>query len=405
MSRTAREWERAPQLPPTHFLDNRIYTDESIFEAEIENIWHKVWKFVCHESEVAEPGDYRTMEVARIPILVVRGEDGAVRTFQNTCSHRGAKVVQGLHGNATRFTCVFHLWVYDAQGNCVSMTRNEAYESAGCRAEDMGLREIRTAVRLGLVFINFDDDAEPIDDFLGDGLENAAAVLGTEPLEVYHYHEQIVDANWKHLQEVNCESYHAFMHSINRRQTIRAAGYHERTWKFYRRGHATLLGPLIVQYDAQPGWKKERDGVPLPGLGPREFRVVDVWPDTAMIMRDSAMRIDTMTPLGVDRTLVQFRGIGVKGEPEAARLARYNDHNTLWGPFGWNVPEDNAAAIIQQEATYGSASYSVIAREENLMAHDEANLRQYYAEWERRMGRSARDPLAAAGAAGAAGAA
>ena len=162
MSLTAREWERVPSLPPTHYLDNSIYASEQIFGEEEEKIFKKSWIFVCHESEVAEVFDFRTVVVAGTPLVVTRGEDGQIRTFLNICSHRGAEVVREPSGNALSFTCLFHLWSYDTMGNCVSVTRDEAYEPVGIRKEDMGLREIRTEVRLGLVFVNLDDEAESL---------------------------------------------------------------------------------------------------------------------------------------------------------------------------------------------------------------------------------------------------
>src|SRR4051794_8976989 len=70
-----------PHLPDTHYLDNRIFTDEAIFREEQQNIFAKVWQFACHESEVAGPGDFRCVRVAGHSIVVVRGPDGIVRAF------------------------------------------------------------------------------------------------------------------------------------------------------------------------------------------------------------------------------------------------------------------------------------------------------------------------------------
>ena len=393
MSRTAREWERVPSLPPTHYLDNSIYTSEEIFSEEQEKIFKKLWIWVCHESEVVEVFDFRTVVVAGTPLVVTRGEDGQIRTFLNICSHRGAEVVREPAGNAPSFTCLFHLWSYDTKGNCVSVTRDEAYAPVGIRKEDMGLREIRTEVRLGLVFVNLDDEAETLASYLGEAMENAEAILGTDPLEVYHYHEIELEANWKNIQELTSEIYHEWLHSINRRTSVQEPGYYDRVWKFYPNGHATLLGALLVAYGKQQGYESERAGNVLPGLQPNEYRVVDVWPDTALVFRDSGFRLDTLVPLSADRTIIQMRALGVKGESSEDRRGRYKDHNTIWGPFGLNVPEDNIAAASQKSAMKsGLVRWSLIAREEQSKTQCEAPLRNFYAEWERRMGRSSSKP-------------
>src|ERR1041384_4109215 len=107
MSRSKREWERVPgHIPPTHYVDNSIYTSREIFEEEMEKIFKKVWRFVCHESELPNVYDFRTTTVAGVPLVIVRGADGVIRTFLNSCSHRGAVVVREAAGNAKSFRCL-----------------------------------------------------------------------------------------------------------------------------------------------------------------------------------------------------------------------------------------------------------------------------------------------------------
>ena len=77
-----------PDIPRTHFVDHRIYTDPSIFKIETETIFTKVWKFVCHVSEVENPLDFRTTEVAGVPLIILRNEEGGLKCFLNVCSHR-----------------------------------------------------------------------------------------------------------------------------------------------------------------------------------------------------------------------------------------------------------------------------------------------------------------------------
>ena len=83
-----------PRLPETHYLDNRIFTEEGIFQEEREKIFAKVWQFACHESEVEKPGDFRCVRIASKSVLLVRGPDGVVRGFHNICRHRSAEVVR-----------------------------------------------------------------------------------------------------------------------------------------------------------------------------------------------------------------------------------------------------------------------------------------------------------------------
>jgi nitrite reductase/ring-hydroxylating ferredoxin subunit len=120
MSRSAVEWN---QPPTVEHVDSRIYTDEAIFEQELARIWKKAWIVACHESELPEAYDFRTLTIAREPVVVCRGEDERVRAFLNVCPHRGNLIVRSPagsfkigdpSGNPKRMTCMFHGWQFDS---------------------------------------------------------------------------------------------------------------------------------------------------------------------------------------------------------------------------------------------------------------------------------------------------
>ena len=157
-----------PKLPDTHYLDNRIFTDESIFQEEQDNIFAKVWQFACHESEVEKPGDFRCVNIAGKSVLLVRGHDGVVRGFHNVCRHRAAEVVREDSGNARIFTCFYHHWTYGLQGELRGISKPAGYEAAQLDKSALGLIPVRCEILAGLIFVNLDDDAEPLRDFLGD---------------------------------------------------------------------------------------------------------------------------------------------------------------------------------------------------------------------------------------------
>lgn len=392
MSRNAAEWARVPDLPKDHFISSEIYRDEQIFKDEQRLLLEKTWKFACHESELAKPGDYRTLSYCNLPLVVIRGEDNNIRTFVNVCSHRSAELVRAPSGNARRMVCFFHLWAYDTYGRCVSQTRDVGYQEVGPAKEDSGLRAIRTEVMYGLVFINLDEHAESLESYLGDSLETLRTSLTTEPLELFHYHSFKVQANWKQWHETNMELYHEWGHVVNRRQGVSSPGYHDRYITMGKNGHLSLP-PYRVSYANIPGWE-DRDQHNFPGLEPGEIRAVDLFPNTSIIIRGTAMRIDTSTPISPSLTLMEFRGLGLKSDTPEVRAERIRNHNQYWGPFGRTFPEDGFFIESVEKGNRRAAEYSIISRRENFGAHDDAALRGYYAEWSRRMGRSASAPKA-----------
>ena len=95
-----------------------VYQDEATYHAELRRIFEgPTWSFVCLESDLARPGDFRTTVVGEMPVIVVRARDGAIRAFENRCAHRGALIALDDHGSARRFPCVYHAWTYDHEGN------------------------------------------------------------------------------------------------------------------------------------------------------------------------------------------------------------------------------------------------------------------------------------------------
>ena len=391
MSRTATQWSRAPSLPGEDYVSSDIYTDRALFDAEQDLLKRRTWKFAVHESEVPEPGDFRTLDHSGTPIVVVRSDDGVIRAFVNSCSHRNTMVVREPSGNAKRWTCLFHRWTYNTRGECIGITAPEGYPDGSVRKENAGLREVRTACRHGLVFINLDDDAPPFGEFVGDAFEGVADVLGDEELEVFHYHKALVKGNWKLWHETNMELYHEYLHYVNRRVAMGGEGYFDRLWRVYPGGHGTL-NPMKQAYERVPGWEQRTDK-PLPGLGPGEFRILLLFPDTTFLIRTTTLRIDTSTPVGPGLTLVEQRGLGVRGESDEDREMRRRHHNQYWGPFGRNFPEDAVAVEALDSAIRGGAgTWGLFARHENGRALDDVMVRAYYAEWARYMGRPAHQP-------------
>lgn len=390
MSKSSTEWSSPPNISQDHYVDARIYTDHSVYEDEKERLLRRTWKFACHTSEVSGLGDYRTMDVYGYPVFVIRGIDGKIRSFVNSCSHRSSIIVEGPSGTAKTLTCPFHLWSFDTHGSCREITRPEGYSEVGICKENRGLREVRTEVVHGLVFVNLDDNCGSLQSYLGNALESFAEILDTVELEVFHYHRVTMRANWKQWHETNMELYHEWGHVVNRTTSVAAGGYHDRSWKLYSNGHGTLE-PLAVEYRNYPGWK-DRASKMLPGLTEGEFRVLDLFPNTTLIARSTALRIDTSTPLGPDMTLVEYRGLGIKGESAEDRDMRRKHHNQFWGPLGRNLAEDVLfVEKVERANRDGAARHGLIARREGGKSQDDEVVRAFYRTWAGWVGRSTSD--------------
>jgi methanesulfonate monooxygenase large subunit len=384
--------QSAPPLPLTHYLDNRIYTDEEIFAEERERIFARAWKFVCHDSELPEIGSFRAATVAGRPLFVVRSKDGKLRTFFNSCAHRGAQLVREPAGKIAGDTlrCFYHLWSYDSLGRCTGIPEPAGYAASGITPDRIGLREVRTGVVFGLVFVRLDDDAETLEDFLGpEAIEAMRVPFGTADLEVFHLHRAELRANWKMFVETNAEGYHELLHLFNRTTAVSVREYRKRHWRLYANGHV-CFEQAVIDYERLK--LEARDTATLPGMVPNGHVVVDLFPDVMLNCRSTVVRIDSLVPVAPGLTVLECRGLGLKGDAPEIRAQRVRQHNQVWGPMGRNLPEDIWAVETQwRSVASGASRYSVIARDEELGPMDDGTLRHWYAAWRARVERGTHD--------------
>jgi hypothetical protein len=209
---------------------------------------------------------------------------------------------------------------------------------------------------------------------------------------MFHYHQQVVKTNWKLWQDNNTESYHIFLHNTNRKMTT----FDTRHWYFFRNGHY-LLPPdskeTITHHMSRAGIADRMTHV-FPGLGPNQLYRANFFPDVTFVIRTTVMRVDRCVPISPGETLVEYWGVGLKSDTPEVRALRLEHHNTLWGPFGRNLPEDIAASESQYRAIQtGALRYSIFAREADLRSDDDEVSRIYYRHWGELMGRKASDPF------------
>jgi phenylpropionate dioxygenase-like ring-hydroxylating dioxygenase large terminal subunit len=185
-------------------LPAECYTSEAFYREEVRKIFMKIWNFIGRADRIPNPGDYFAMEFVGVPVAVVRGKDGKVRAFANSCRHRGAKVVTG-EGNCPAIVCPYHSWTYELDGRlraAPDMDRAQGFDP-----RSFGLVELRLEIWDGFLFLNFDPDADGLESFLGDLPKlmrpyNFAAMRCTRR-RVYE-----LGCNWKIYVENAMESYH-----------------------------------------------------------------------------------------------------------------------------------------------------------------------------------------------------
>lgn len=139
--------DQAPEIGRVPAAD---YVDPERWQREMDRVFRRLPLMLGFTTELREPGSYRSMIVADVPILLTRGEDGVVRSFLNVCRHRGAVVVAEGSGSASRFTCPYHAWSYDNEGALVGIYKNKDF---GKLDKDCnGLTPLPVFERAGLIW-------------------------------------------------------------------------------------------------------------------------------------------------------------------------------------------------------------------------------------------------------------
>lgn len=180
-------------------VSRRIFSDQAIYQLEMERIFGRCWLFLGHESMIPTPGDYFTNYMGEDSVVVCRDSKERIRVFLNTCRHRGATVCLYDRGNAKTFTCSYHGWSYNVDGELVGVPfADDAYHGTLDKSQ-WGLLEVpQVAVFRGLIFGCWDPTAPALTEYLGDLAWYLETVSLAEELEVLpQTARNMIATNWK----------------------------------------------------------------------------------------------------------------------------------------------------------------------------------------------------------------
>ncbi|MEZ5232007.1 MAG: aromatic ring-hydroxylating dioxygenase subunit alpha [Acidimicrobiales bacterium] len=222
----------APLADTVTTVPARHYVDPQRWELERERIFRRVPLVAAATAELPRPGDHRAVELAGVPVLVTRAEDGGIRALLNRCSHRGAPLTEPGCGHATRLTCPYHGWSYRNDGTLVSVRNGRDFGPVD--TDQYGLVELPCAERAGLVFVGLDPSAPlRIDEFLC-GYDAALSHLGLAD-HLLVGRQELAGPNWKVAYDGYLDFYHlpvlhkaTFGDSLCDRAVYDAWGPHQR---------------------------------------------------------------------------------------------------------------------------------------------------------------------------------
>lgn len=200
-TRTIAELIAAQQ--PGWSLEQRFYTDPEIYQLELDRIITRNWILAGHQSQIPDSGDYRVFSVAGESAIIVRTEDHSIKAFANVCRHRGSLVCLERHGNARRFECPYHGWMYDTDGNLIAARNMPDDFEMG----EHSLHKVSVDILGGLIFVCFSDSPPSFAGARRD-LAEPFEMFDFENLKVAAQKTYPIAANWKLSIENYQECYH-----------------------------------------------------------------------------------------------------------------------------------------------------------------------------------------------------
>lgn len=367
------------RVPYWAFQSDTVYKDEQtkLFQGP-----H--WNYLCLEAEVPEIGDYRTSFIGETSIIVARDIDGELYAFENRCAHRGALLALDESGKAKDFTCVYHAWSYNLQGDLTGVAFKDGIKGRGGMApsfcmEEHGPRKLRVATVHGLVFGSFSDDVPDIEEYLGDEILNRVErVLGGRKPVVLGRFTQMLPNNWKLYIENVKDSYHAsILHlffttfEINRlsqrgaiivdesgghhvsysaidreaeRQSVPDASYADQSIRSDSSYH--LQDPSLLE-----GFSEVGDDVTL--------QILSIFPCFVLQQIQNSVAVRQVLPRGVETTQLNWTYLGFEDDTPERRLTRLKQANLI-GPAGYISMEDGCVGGFVQRGIVGAPNHTAV---------------------------------------------
>ena len=262
------------------------YTSPERLKAEIEQIFRQTPCVFAPAAALPQNGSYMARDVTGMPVIAVRGNDGVVRAFKNSCRHRGAALAEGT-GCKKTIVCPYHAWTYSLDGRLRGIPDEHGFP--GVKKEDHGLVPVAAFEKYGLIFVNVEGTDGP-----SEVLDEMGEIIGPK-FEVISHTERTVHANWKLIAEGFLEGYHIkhthpetfFPRQYDNLNIIEAFGPNNRITYPFR---------VIEKLKAKP----------VETWNPREVvtNVYHLFPNCMISIHPASIGISVFEPLAPDNTRV-----------------------------------------------------------------------------------------------------
>ena len=365
MAKDTSDWDRRG-------LPAAAYHSEEIFALEQERLFRRHWQIAGHLSDIPEPGDYITLDIAGERALVIRGHDGVPRAFHNICRHRGTRVATGEAGRCNKaLICPFHGWAYNLDGTLRGVAERSSFPPLD--PSEWGLKPVEMEIWRGLIFLRFEASAQP----------SVAALMAPYAAEFAAFDtaamirirgndwEDRLPANWKCLRDVDNEGYHV-RQAHPALHDLYGGNYRDEDWQ-------GLTSRSLGEFNAGPGrlwsvraYKRLVGASPVQGPARRRWSYYNLFPNSVIGLYPDSMTWYQEIPVSAGETIQRGRAYRFAEESRELRAARY-----LSGRIDKaTAEEDHDLCIWAYEATKSASGYEGV-----ILSDLERGLRSFHDLW------------------------
>lgn len=342
-----------------------IFLDPARFDLEQRSIFRRLPVPLMPAARLPEPGDVVAFDGYGPALIVARGRDGIVRTFHNTCQHKGSKLVETCEVHkAARFICPYHSWTYGLDGRLLAAARSEMFTDFN--KADYKLSTLPTREHAGMIWAVLDPEVEPDWSGMDDGFAEDMAHLGLPDAYLYGHKRFHIDANWKLVLEPFMESYHVTrLHasSIGDLFTDMASV-------------CTKLGPHQRKVAGKIQFTPADLDIPGENIHKTVTHAYQVFPNATVITSPYYISMMVLMPIAANRTTVDYYMLlPQKPDSEKAESIASRSYELILKVFG---DEDFRAARITHEGlasgglktvTYGGMENTIPTYYDQLESH------------------------------------
>ena len=346
-----------------------VYTDDAVYQREVERIFHgRTWNYVALEAEIPNAGDFIRSNVGPTPVVVARGQDGAIHVMENRCAHRAAEFCRELTGNTKEFVCPYHQWTYELTGALRAVPFRRGVAGKGGMPADFdiaahGLTRLHVTTHRGVVFASYAADMEPLADYLGpDILREFEATFDGRRLTILGHYRHSLPGNWKLYHENLKDPYHAtLLHTFLVTFGLLVAGNKSLMLTDATGRHgvmASAKSDAKVAAEVRGEMRAYKEGMTL--AEPRFMDFIDefdspwsvtmatIWPNLIVQREMNTLGIRQIVPTGPHEFIMKWTMFGFESDDDAMTRHRLRQGN-LMGPAGFLGLEDNEAIKFVQD--------------------------------------------------------